>query len=89
SGDVITGWLLLWQAVIAHEKLHAMIQSSRIKEEREAKQLIIENSEAAFYSGKIASARFFSSNVLSLSRAKAQAIIDGDTAAIDMAEEEF
>jgi alkylation response protein AidB-like acyl-CoA dehydrogenase len=88
-GDVTTGWLLLWQATIAHEKLQTMIQGSGLKSERELKRLISESSEAAFYSGKVSSARFFSSNILSLSKSKARAIIDGDTAAIEMAEEEF
>jgi len=88
-GDVVTGWLLLWQAVIAHEKLQAMIKDSGLKGQREVKRFIAENSEAAFYSGKVSSARYFSSNILTLSKSKAGAIIDGDTAAIEMVEEEF
>ncbi|NLD38308.1 MAG: acyl-CoA dehydrogenase [Desulfatiglans sp.] len=88
-GDVITGWLLLWQAMIAHEKLQIMIQDSGLNGEAEVRRFTAENSEAAFYSGKVSSARYFSSNIVSLSTSKARAIIDGDTAAIEMAEEEF
>ncbi len=88
-GDVITGWLLLWQAVIAHEKLEDVIHRKGVKGQKEINRLIKENSEAAFYSGKFASARYFSSNILRLAPAKAGAIMDGDTAAIEIAEEEF
>lgn len=48
-GKVVSGWLLLWQAGIAAEKLDGDGDGS---------------SDAAFYKGKVAGARFFIKNVL-------------------------
>jgi hypothetical protein len=88
-GDVTTCWLLLWQAVIAHEKLEEIIHGMGIKGQKGINRLVRDNSEAAFYMGKIASARYFSSTILSMASAKAGAIMNGDRAAIEMAEESF
>ena len=88
-GDITVGWLLLWQAVIAEEKIAAIKNKRDIKSPEELNTLIKENSEAAFYSGKLVSARYFTSNVLSQSAAKANCIIKGDKAALDIAEEAF
>ena len=88
-GDVTVGWLLLWQSVIADKKLGQIMHEKGINDSEETGALAADNSEAAFYLGKIASARYFSSAVLSLSKSKARAIIDGDTAALELAEEAF
>jgi hypothetical protein len=88
-GDVVVGWLLLWQAVIADDKLNAIAQEKGIKEKAGLEKLIAENADAAFYSGKVASARFFVGSVLSLATAKAQAIKRADKAALEIAEHCF
>jgi hypothetical protein len=88
-GDVIVGWLLLWQAVIATEKLEKMIEKKGIKDESGLNRFISGNSDAAFYSGKQASARYFLSTVLSQAGSKANVIKNGDKAAIEIAEESF
>ena len=88
-GDVTVGWLLLWQAVIANERLEEIMKEKGAHPAEDTKRLAGENSEVAFYSGKIASARYFSSNVLSLAPAKARAILRGDTGALEIAEEAF
>ena len=88
-GDVTTGWLLLWQAVLADEKFKEIMIEKGIKGTEELKKLAADSSEIAFYSGKIASARYFSSTVLPLAPAKATVIMDSDTAALEMAEESF
>jgi alkylation response protein AidB-like acyl-CoA dehydrogenase len=87
-GDVTVGWLLLWKAVIAQEKLTALAEEKKVKQNEIAK-LIAENSIAAFYSAKIASARFFTANVLSLASAKAKAIKAMEMAALEMPEDAF
>jgi hypothetical protein len=88
-GDVVVGWLLLWQAVIAEDKLNAIAQEKGIKEKAGLEKLLAENADAAFYSGKLASARFFVGTVLSLATAKAQAIKRADKAALEIAEHCF
>jgi hypothetical protein len=52
-------------------------------------KLLAENADAAFYSGKLATARFFVSTVLSFAPAKAQAIKRADKAALEIAEHCF
>lgn len=88
-GDVTVGWLLLWQAVIAHEKLKGIKDEKDIDNPESLRAFAGQNSDAAFYSGKIASARYFAGYVLSLATGKADCIISGDAAALEIADEAF
>jgi hypothetical protein len=90
-GDVTVGWLLMWQAVIAQDRLTALAKEKGIEPDRPdgLEKLVAENPNAAFYSGKLASARFFASTVLSLATAKSQAIKRADRAALEIAENAF
>jgi hypothetical protein len=88
-GDVTVGWLLIWQAVIAHAKLAKLAEGKGVSEPAGMAKLVADNAEAAFYSGKEASARFFVMNMLGLAVAKAHAIQTGDRAALDIAENCF
>jgi len=90
-GDVTIGWLLMWQAVIAEGRLSALAKEKGIKTDDRAglKKLVSEDSDAAFYSGKLASVRFFVSAVLSQAVAKAQVIKEMDTAALEIGENAF
>jgi len=90
-GDVTVGWLLMWQAVIAEGKLTALAEEKGIETDGRLglEKLVAENSNAAFYSGKLASARYFVNTVLSQAVAKAQVIKGMDTAALEIAENAF
>ena len=88
-GDVIVGWLLLWQGIIACGKLEKMIAEKGLKDGDGIKKLISDNSDAAFYSGKQASARYFASTVLIHAGSKALVIKNGDKVAVEIAEESF
>ena len=90
-GDVTVGWLLIWQAVIAEGRLTALAKEKGIETNGRLgfEKLVTENSNAAFYSGKLASARYFVSTVLSQAVAKAQVIKGMDTAALEIAENAF
>jgi hypothetical protein len=88
-GDVIVGWLLLWQAVIAQEKLIKLAEEKGISGADGFEKLVLENADAAFYSGKMASARYFVTTVLSLATAKAQVIKTADKAALEIGEHVF
>lgn len=85
-GDVIVGWLLLWQAVIAQDALNNIASEKGIDASKEMSKLISESADAAFYSGKLASAKYFISNVTAQATAKAQIIIKADKAALEIAE---
>jgi len=90
-GDVTVGWLLMWQAVIAQGKLTALAKEKGIETDGQVglEKLVAEDSNAAFYSGKLASARYFVSMVLSQAAAKAQVIKGMDTAALEIGENAF
>ena len=88
-GDVTVGWLLLWQAIIAQEKLSGLMEAKGIKEDDGLEKFIADSSDAAFYSGKLASARYFVSNVLSQAAAKAEVIKKADRTALEIQEESF
>jgi alkylation response protein AidB-like acyl-CoA dehydrogenase len=82
-GDVLLGWLLLWQAEIAARKLEELAPGVTGEG---LKTLCEKNADAAFYAGKVATARFFIRKVVSLSPAKAAAIRDADDSAVAVPE---
>lgn len=88
-GDVVVGWLLLWQAVISFEKLKKITAEYGLTDESKIKEFLSANGEAAFYSGKQASARYFASMVLELAESKARVIKNKDRAALEIIEESF
>ena len=84
-GDVTVGWLLLWQAVLSELKLAGLSKETG----KTGADLTASSKDAAFYNGKIASAKFFASSVLGLSPAKASVIKNADKTALEIAEESF
>ncbi len=73
TGDTLMGWMLLWRATIATQKLGDSPKKKDI----------------AFYEGQIKSAQFFIHSVLPVARGKMEVIMTGDTAAVDISEESF
>ena len=88
-GDVVIGHFLADAAAIASEKLGAIFASADagVREKQDA--LLKQDKEAAFYSGKIASARFFAANLLSTVRARCEAIKLRDKTPMEIVEEAF
>ena len=81
-GDVTVGWLLLWQAALAAPKLEALIKEH-------GPEVVNQNREAAFYQGKLATAKHFAGTVLRLAPAKAQVIMSGEMVGLDLPENCF
>jgi alkylation response protein AidB-like acyl-CoA dehydrogenase len=73
TGDTLMGWMLLWRAVIATQKLTDNPKKKDI----------------SFYEGQLKSAQFFIHSVLPVARGKMEVIMEGDTAALDISEEAF
>jgi alkylation response protein AidB-like acyl-CoA dehydrogenase len=73
TGDTLMGWMMLWRATIATQKL-----ADKPK-----------NKDISFYEGQLSSARFFINSVLPVSKGKMEVIMTGDTAALDISEEAF
>ena len=72
-GDIIMGWMLLWRAAIASEKITAGA----------------EKKELAFYEGQIKSAEFFIQGELPVTMGKMKAILRSGKAAVEISEASF
>lgn len=90
-GKVVSAWLLLWQAGIAHAELEALAQAKGVsRQDQEAwKGLIKENQDAAYYAGKLSGAQYFIKNVLPEVDAAAKAIKSEDLSVAEIAQESF
>jgi hypothetical protein len=73
TGDTLMGWMLLWRATIATQKLADKPKKKDI----------------SFYEGQLKSAQFFINSVLPVARGKMEVIMTGDTAALDISDEAF
>ena len=83
-GDMVVGYLLLEGAGIAQEKLNAMYEEKGLTTIGKKLGLQRENQEAAFYAGKIASAKFFINEAVTTVKARCEAIKANDKSAIEM-----
>ena len=72
-GDVVMGWLLLWRACVAAQKL-ATGDSKK---------------DVAFYEGQIKSAEFFANSILPVSRGKMNVILTTNGAALEISEDAY
>lgn len=88
-GDVAVGFMLLWQAEIADGKLEEIYRNAAADTQEKQARIAVENADASFYCGKVASARFFANTFLSLAGGKAKAIMSGERSAVDLPVEAF
>jgi alkylation response protein AidB-like acyl-CoA dehydrogenase len=88
-GDVIVGHLLLEAADIACTKLAAVYEAKGATTIGKQKGLQRSDKEAAFYSGRIASAKFFANEILTTVKARCEAVKMGEKAALEITEEAF
>jgi len=88
-GDVVMGFLLLWQAHLADRRLQEIYRDHGAKDEVSRRRLLDENRSAAFYFGKIASARFFTNHVLTLAAGKAKGIMNCDKSPLELPQAGF
>jgi alkylation response protein AidB-like acyl-CoA dehydrogenase len=86
-GDVAVGYVLLWQADVADQRLQDIFEQAHADTSDKRKDLIGTDREAAFYRGKTASAEFFANTVLSLAKGKAGAIMNGGCAIMELPKE--
>jgi alkylation response protein AidB-like acyl-CoA dehydrogenase len=88
---VVMGWLLLWEAGIAAEKLAALCAKKGVDpaDSRAVYKALNGDGDMAFYAGKIASAKYFAKNVLPEVAAAASAIKSMDKSLLEIAEASF
>ncbi|MDX2447898.1 MAG: acyl-CoA dehydrogenase [Desulfobacterales bacterium] len=72
-GDVTMGWMLLWRAVVASEKLQGGAKKKDVR----------------FYEGQVQTAKFFINGVLPVTLGKMASIKDLDGSAVEIADEGF
>ncbi len=90
-GKIVSAWLLLWEAEVAHGKLAALCSAKGVNA-ADAFALAAfakENKDASFYDGKIKSARYFIKNVLPEIEGTVKAIKSEDLSIMEIAEESF
>jgi alkylation response protein AidB-like acyl-CoA dehydrogenase len=90
-GDVCLAWVLFWQAGIAARRLAAILEEHGIDPRDAAARdaLSSRHRDAAFYDGKVHSARYFIKNVLPQADALAAAIRSEDLSSMGIHEASF
>jgi hypothetical protein len=88
-GDATMGFLLLWQAHLADRRLQEIYRDHRAADAKAQQEILKNNRSAAFYLGKIASARFFINQVLTQAHGRARAIMNNDKSALEIPEYGF
>ncbi len=88
-GDVIVGHLLLQAADIASAKLDAIYKANGADSAGKQKGLQRSDREAAFYSGRIASGKFFANEILTTVKARCEAVKMDEKSPLEITEEAF
>jgi alkylation response protein AidB-like acyl-CoA dehydrogenase len=90
-GDICLAWMLFWQAGVAARSLAGIGKQSGVdlKDEARRSALLSGNRQAAFYDGKLHSARFFIKNVLPQVDALAAAMQSEDLSSMAIQESAF
>lgn len=82
---LITSWLLLEQAVIAHDKLSGLLLDEGIQDERARAAFLDQRDDARYLENKVATARFYATSLLPANLGLAAQIETGDQSILDAA----
>jgi len=88
-GDVMVGHFLIDGAGVAADKLAAIYKDKKADTIEKQKALQKDNKEAAFYSGRVASAKFFAVENLTTVKARCEAIKMDEKSPLELTEEAF
>ena len=88
-GDLLVGWQLVQGAQVATAALQKIYSKAGAETQAERRALARNNSEAAFYEGKIASARYFASTILPTVKGRCLGIQAGDRTPVEMLDASF
>jgi hypothetical protein len=88
-GDLLLGHFLMQAAVIAQAKLDKIYTDNGADSKGKRRALVHADADVAFYEGKIASAKFFAVEVLSMVKSKCAAMKVADKVPIEIADESF
>lgn len=87
-GNVAVGWLLLEQAIIAHDAFERIAGERQATGDEARRALVADHADARYYDNKIKTARFFVSNLLSQNEHLSALIASGDRSPLEMSLEE-
>ena len=88
-GDLLVGWQLIHAAQVATVALDKIYSSAGADTQPERRAFARTNTEAAFYEGKIASARYFASTILPSIKGRCLGIQAGDRTPVEMLDASF
>ncbi|PKN69376.1 MAG: acyl-CoA dehydrogenase [Deltaproteobacteria bacterium HGW-Deltaproteobacteria-12] len=89
-GDLLMGHFLLQAACISDEKLKAIYQEKGAEDSKgKQRGLVRTDADVAFYAGKVASAKFFATEILPTVKSRCEVIKTGDKIALEIADESF
>ena len=88
-GDLLVGWQLVQGAQVASAALNKIYASAGAQTQSERRAVARNHADAAFYEGKIASARYFSSTILPTIKGRCLGIQAGDRTPIEMLDASF
>ena len=85
-GDVVLGWMHLWQLTITYPKLRNLIGE---KEGDEKEKILEASGEAAFYHGKVLGSQYYIGSILRETFGKFDQIAAKENAVVEMCERSF
>jgi len=88
-GDIMVGWMFLWQAGLACQELETIFEKAAVKNEKAREAIIASDYKAAFYEGKIITAKYYLGTILPMVTGKFESIMKNDKAFIKMKESYF
>jgi hypothetical protein len=88
-GDIMVGWMFLWQAQLACQQLSAIAKETAANDEGAKDEIAANNHKAAFYEGKIVTAKYYLGTILPAVTGKFVAIKKSDHAFLEMKESYF
>jgi alkylation response protein AidB-like acyl-CoA dehydrogenase len=90
-GKIVCAWLLLCEAAVAQETLLELcsVKGIRLSDPSDFSRFIKENKDAAFYDGKIKTAKYFIKNVLPEICGTVKAFKSEDISIMDIADDSF
>jgi alkylation response protein AidB-like acyl-CoA dehydrogenase len=83
-GHIVISYMLLAQSIVANEKLEAIFKDKGAASDEDKKEVVEENPEAKFYSGKIHTMKFFADTYLPAAAGIADSIQSGNKSALEI-----
>ena len=88
-GDLMVGWMFLWQATVARKKLDLILKKSATDGKNAQQEFFRDQSDPNFYTGKMVTAKYYLGVLLPAVIGKFESIAKNDKAFLEMEEAYF